>query len=78
MWEGRNFLSWYTGRNAGDELAEVSIGDVDSYLEMRAAGPEREEESDPMRSNATTSGAEPIQDRRDKRQGSRSGMARRP
>ena len=37
MWEGRNFLSWYAARSAGDDLAELNIGDIDSYFEMRAA-----------------------------------------
>jgi integrase/recombinase XerD len=38
MWEGRNFLSWYAARSAGDDLAELNIGEIDSYFEMRAAG----------------------------------------
>jgi len=38
MWEGRNFLSWYAARSAGDDLAELNIGDLDTYFEMRAAG----------------------------------------
>ena len=37
LWEGRNFLSWYAARSAGDDLAELNIGDIDSYFEMRAA-----------------------------------------
>jgi integrase/recombinase XerD len=37
MWEGRNFLSWYAARSAGDDLAELNIGDIDTYFEMRAA-----------------------------------------
>jgi site-specific recombinase XerD len=38
MWEGRNFLSWYTARSVSDDLAELKIGDIDTYFEMRAAG----------------------------------------
>jgi integrase/recombinase XerD len=37
MWEGRNFLSWYTARSAGDDLADLNVRDIDSYFEMRAA-----------------------------------------
>ena len=37
MWEGRNFLSWYAARSAGDDLAELNIGDIDTYFEIRAA-----------------------------------------
>ncbi len=37
MWEGRNFLSWYTARSAGDELADLNVRDIDTYFEMRAA-----------------------------------------
>jgi integrase/recombinase XerD len=38
MWEGRNFLSWYAARSAGDDLAELNISDIDLYFAMRAAG----------------------------------------
>lgn len=38
MWEGRHFLSWYTSRSPVDDLTELSIGDIDIYFEMRAAG----------------------------------------
>jgi integrase/recombinase XerD len=39
MWEGRHFLSWYTARRPAHALAELNIGDIDIYFEMRAAGP---------------------------------------
>ena len=38
MWEGRNFLSWYTARGAGDDLGDLNVRDIDTYFEMRAAG----------------------------------------
>ena len=38
MWEGRNFLSWYTARSGTDDLAGLSIQDIDVYFEIRAAG----------------------------------------
>jgi integrase/recombinase XerD len=37
MWEGRNFLSWFNARRTGDDLAELNIGEIDTYFEMRAA-----------------------------------------
>jgi integrase/recombinase XerD len=37
MWEGRNFVSWYTARSAGDDLADLNVRDIDTYFEMRAA-----------------------------------------
>jgi integrase/recombinase XerD len=37
MWEGRNFLSWYTARSAGADITDLNVTDIDTYFEMRAA-----------------------------------------
>ncbi len=37
IWEGRHFLSWYTTHNPVDDLTELNIKNIDTYLEMRAA-----------------------------------------
>lgn len=37
LWEGRNFLSWYTARSGGADLANLHGRDLDTYFEMRAA-----------------------------------------
>lgn len=37
MWEGRNFLSWYTAHNSVDDFSQLNIKDIDTYFEMRAA-----------------------------------------
>ena len=36
MWEGRNFLSWFNARRTSNDLAELNIGEIDTYFEMRA------------------------------------------
>ena len=37
MWEGRNFLSWYTAHNSVDDFSQLNIKDIDTYFAMRAA-----------------------------------------
>jgi integrase/recombinase XerD len=37
LWEGGNFLSWYTARSTGDNLADLDVRDIDTYFDMRAA-----------------------------------------
>jgi site-specific recombinase XerD len=37
LWEGRHFLSWYIARSSVDDLADLSIKDIDTYFAMRAA-----------------------------------------
>jgi integrase/recombinase XerD len=37
MWEGRNFLSWYTARSVGADITDLNVTDIDTYFEMRAA-----------------------------------------
>ena len=36
MGEARHFLSWYTGRSGATGFMQLSIGDIDAYLEVRA------------------------------------------
>jgi site-specific recombinase XerD len=38
MGEARHFLSWYTGRSGATGFMQLGIGDIDAYLEVRAAG----------------------------------------
>jgi site-specific recombinase XerD len=36
MWEGRNFLAWQLDRCGVGSLMEVSVGDIDRYMETRS------------------------------------------
>jgi site-specific recombinase XerD len=36
MWEGRNFLTWQIDRCGVDSLMEMSVGDIDRYMDMRS------------------------------------------
>lgn len=36
MWEGRNFLAWKLDRCRADSLMEMSVGDIDRYMDMRS------------------------------------------
>ncbi|MBB3862972.1 site-specific recombinase XerD [Novosphingobium hassiacum] len=36
MWEGRNFLAWQLDRCGVDCLMEMSVGDIDRYMDMRS------------------------------------------
>lgn len=36
MWEGRNFLAWQLDRCALDGLMEMSVGDIDRYMDTRS------------------------------------------
>lgn len=36
MWEGRNFLAWQLDRCGADSLMEMSVGDIDRYMNMRS------------------------------------------
>jgi integrase/recombinase XerD len=36
MWEGRNFLTWQLDRCGVDSLVEMSVGDIDRYMDMRS------------------------------------------
>lgn len=36
MWEGRNFLTWQLDRCGVDSLREMSVGDIDLYMDMRS------------------------------------------
>ena len=36
MWEGRNFLAWQLDRCGVDSLMEMSVGDIDRYMDMRS------------------------------------------
>ncbi len=36
MWEGRNFLTWQLDRCGVDSLMEMSVGDIDRYMDMRS------------------------------------------
>jgi site-specific recombinase XerD len=36
MWEGRNFLAWRLDRCAVDSLMEMTVGDIDCYMETRS------------------------------------------
>lgn len=36
MWEGRNFLAWQLDRCGIDSLMEMSVGDIDRYMDMRS------------------------------------------
>jgi site-specific recombinase XerD len=36
MWEGRNFLIWRLDRCGVDSLMEMSVGDIDRYMDMRS------------------------------------------
>jgi site-specific recombinase XerD len=38
MGEAGHFLSWYTGRSGATGFMQLSIGDIDAYLEVRAPG----------------------------------------
>jgi len=37
MWEGRNFLYWYSAHNSVDDFSQLNIKDIDTYFAMRAA-----------------------------------------
>lgn len=36
LWEARHFLAWQLGRCAADSLMELSVGDIDRYMDLRA------------------------------------------
>ena len=36
MWEGRNFLAWQLDRRGVGSLMEMSVGDIDRYMETRS------------------------------------------
>lgn len=36
MWEGRNFLAWQLDQCAVDSLMEMTVGDIDRYMETRS------------------------------------------
>lgn len=36
MWEGRNFLAWQLDRRGVDSLMEMSVGDIDRYMDARS------------------------------------------
>ena len=36
MWEGRNFLAWQLDQCGVDSLMEMSVGDIDRYMDMRS------------------------------------------
>jgi integrase/recombinase XerD len=36
MWEGRNFLTWQLDRCGVDSLKEMTVGDIDHYMETRS------------------------------------------
>lgn len=36
MWEGRNFLTWQLDRCGVESLMEMSVGDIDRYMDMRS------------------------------------------
>jgi integrase/recombinase XerD len=36
MWEARHFLAWLIGRCGVDSLMELSVGEIDQYMDLRA------------------------------------------
>ena len=38
MWEARHFLAWQLGRCGVDSLKELSVSDIDRYMDLRAPG----------------------------------------
>jgi integrase/recombinase XerD len=38
MWEAKHFCGWYTKRSATVGFAELSVTDIDAYMDMRAPG----------------------------------------
>jgi site-specific recombinase XerD len=46
MWEARHFCAWYIGRADTPSFKNLSIRDVDAYLEMRASGLRRKSVKD--------------------------------
>ena len=38
MWEAKHFCGWYTKRCATAGFAELSVPDIDAYMDMRAPG----------------------------------------
>ncbi len=36
MWEAQHFLAWQLGRRGDDSLMELSVGDIDRYMDLRA------------------------------------------
>lgn len=36
MWEAQHFLAWQLGRHGNDSLMELSVGDIDRYMDLRA------------------------------------------
>jgi site-specific recombinase XerD len=36
MWEGRNFLAWQLDQCGADSLMEMSVGDIDRYMDTRS------------------------------------------
>jgi site-specific recombinase XerD len=36
MWEARHFLAWQLGRCGAESLMELSVGDIDRYMDLRA------------------------------------------
>lgn len=36
MWEAQHFLAWQLGRRGANSLMELSVGDIDNYMDQRA------------------------------------------
>jgi site-specific recombinase XerD len=36
LWEARHFLAWQLGRRGANSLMELSVGDIDRYMDLRA------------------------------------------
>lgn len=36
LWEARHFLTWQLGRSGAESLKELSVGDIDGYMDLRA------------------------------------------
>jgi integrase/recombinase XerD len=37
LWEARHFLAWRLGRCGAEDLMELSVGDIDRYMDLRAS-----------------------------------------
>jgi integrase/recombinase XerD len=38
MWEAKHFCGWYAERSAGVDFADLSVADIDAYMDIRASG----------------------------------------
>ncbi|HCR1860405.1 TPA: hypothetical protein ONC33_004428 [Enterobacter kobei] len=38
MWEAKHFCGWYAGRSPTVDFADLSVPDIDAYMDMRATG----------------------------------------